>query len=139
MGVHEHHRFFRGVFGDFRTIWWDAADPNRIMLGSDGGVSVSYDGGRTAMTFLNKALGEVYAIGVDMDDPYNVYAGLQDHDSWKGPSNGRPAGSRSITGRRSDRATACTTRSIRPTRAGSTTRARWATTGDSIRRPASAR
>jgi hypothetical protein len=24
-----------------------------------------------------------------MDDPYNIYAGLQDHDSWKGPSNGR--------------------------------------------------
>jgi hypothetical protein len=23
-----------------------------------------------------------------MDDPYNVYGGLQDHDSWKGPSNG---------------------------------------------------
>jgi photosystem II stability/assembly factor-like uncharacterized protein len=81
--------FFNRIFGDFRTIWWDAADPNRIMLGSDGGVSVSYDGGRTAMTFLNKPIGEVYAIGVDMDDPYNVYAGLQDHDSWKGPSNGR--------------------------------------------------
>jgi photosystem II stability/assembly factor-like uncharacterized protein len=80
--------FFRGIFGDFRTIWWDAADPSRIMLGSDGGVSVSYDGGRTAMTFLNKPLGEVYAIGVDMDDPYNVYGGLQDHDSWMGPSNG---------------------------------------------------
>ena len=27
------------------------------------------------------------AIGVDMDDPYNVYGGMQDHDSWKGPSN----------------------------------------------------
>ena len=81
--------FFRGIFGDFRTIWWDAEDPNRIMLGSDGGVSVSYDGGRTAMAFVNKALGEVYAIGVDMDDPYNVYAGLQDHDSWMGPSNGK--------------------------------------------------
>src|SRR5688500_12537153 len=24
-----------------------------------------------------------------MDDPYNVYAGLQDHDSWKGPSNSK--------------------------------------------------
>ena len=24
-----------------------------------------------------------------MDDPYNVYAGLQDHESWKGPSNAR--------------------------------------------------
>jgi photosystem II stability/assembly factor-like uncharacterized protein len=81
--------FMRGVFGDFRTIWWDEQDPQRIMLGSDGGVNVSYDGGRTATYFTNMRLGEVYAVGVDMDDPYNVYAGLQDHDSWKGPSNGR--------------------------------------------------
>jgi photosystem II stability/assembly factor-like uncharacterized protein len=82
-------QFFRGVFGDFRTMWWDEQDPQRIMLGSDGGVNVSYDGGRTADYFLNKRLGEVYAVGVDMDDPYNVYAGLQDHDSWKGPSNSK--------------------------------------------------
>jgi photosystem II stability/assembly factor-like uncharacterized protein len=82
-------QFFRGVFGDFRTMWWDEQDPQRIILGSDGGVNVSYDGGRTADYFLNKRVGEVYAVGVDMDDPYNVYAGLQDHDSWKGPSNSR--------------------------------------------------
>ena len=79
--------FFRGVFGDFRTMWWDAEDSNRIMIGSDGGVNVSYDGGRTADYFLNLRIGEMYAIGVDMDDPYNVYGGMQDHDSWKGPSN----------------------------------------------------
>jgi len=81
--------FFRGVFGDFRTIWWDEQDPLRIMLGSDGGVNASYDGGKTADYFLNKKLGEIYAVGVDMEDPYNVYAGLQDHDSWKGPSNSK--------------------------------------------------
>lgn len=81
--------FMRSVFGDFRTIWWDEQDPQRIMLGSDGGVNVSYDGGRTATYFTNMRIGEVYAVGVDMDDPYNVYAGLQDHDSWKGPSNAR--------------------------------------------------
>ena len=81
--------FFRAVFGDFRAIWWDDQDPQRIMLGSDGGVNVSYDGGRTADYFLNKRIGEVYAVGVDMDDPYNVYGGLQDHESWKGPSNSR--------------------------------------------------
>ncbi len=81
--------FFRGVFGDYRTIWWDEQDPQRIMLGSDGGVNVSYDGGKTGDYFLNKRVGEVYAVGVDMDDPYNVYAGLQDHDSWKGPSNSK--------------------------------------------------
>ena len=81
--------FFRAVFGDFRAIWWDEQDPQRIMLGSDGGVNVSHDGGRTADYFLNKRIGEVYAVGVDMDDPYNVYGGLQDHESWKGPSNSR--------------------------------------------------
>jgi photosystem II stability/assembly factor-like uncharacterized protein len=80
--------FFRGVFGDFRAMWWDPDDKDRIILGSDGGVSVSVDGGKTADYFPNMGVGEAYAIGIDMDDPYNVYAGFQDHDSWKGPSNG---------------------------------------------------
>ncbi|HEX6462982.1 MAG TPA: hypothetical protein VFZ98_00960 [Vicinamibacterales bacterium] len=81
--------FFRGMFGDFRTMWWDPQDKDRIILGSDGGVSVSVDGGKTADYFPNMGVGEVYAVGVDMDDPYNIYGGMQDHDSWKGPSNGR--------------------------------------------------
>ncbi len=80
--------FMRGMFGDFRAMWWDPQDKDRIILGSDGGVSVSVDGGRTADYFPNLGVGEVYAVGVDMDDPYNVYGGMQDHDSWKGPSNG---------------------------------------------------
>lgn len=79
--------FFRGVFGDFRSMWWDPVDEQRIMLGSDGGVNVSYDGGRTSDYFPNLGIGESYALGVDMDDPYHVYAGFQDHDSWKGPIN----------------------------------------------------
>ena len=80
--------FFRGAFGDFRCMWWDPEDTDRIILGSDGGVSISYDGGKTADYYPNMGIGEVYAVGVDMDDPYNVYGGMQDHDSWKGPSNG---------------------------------------------------
>jgi photosystem II stability/assembly factor-like uncharacterized protein len=81
--------FFRGAFGDFREMWWDPQDENRIILGSDGGVSLSVDGGKTASYFPNMGIGEVYAVGVDMEDPYNVYGGMQDHDSWKGPSNAR--------------------------------------------------
>src|SRR6185436_14963760 len=73
----------------FRAMWWDPDDEQRIILGSDGGVSVSVDGGVTGDYFPNMRVGEVYAIGVDMDDPYNVYGGLQDHDSWKGPSNSK--------------------------------------------------
>ncbi|MFI5177282.1 MAG: WD40/YVTN/BNR-like repeat-containing protein [Vicinamibacterales bacterium] len=81
--------FFRGAFGDYRCMWWDPDDSDRIILGSDGGVQLSNDGGKTTDYAPNLRVGEVYAIGVDMDDPYNVYGGLQDHDSWKGPSNGR--------------------------------------------------
>ncbi len=81
--------FMRGTFGDFRCMWWDAQDQDRVMTCSDGGVSVSYDRGKTADWFPNMKVGEAYALGVDMDDPYHVYAGFQDHDSWKGPVNSR--------------------------------------------------
>jgi photosystem II stability/assembly factor-like uncharacterized protein len=88
-GCTNQNGFFRGVFGDFRSIWWDPQDNQRLMIGSDGGVNYSFDGGRTASTYLNLPIMEVYAIGVDMDDPYNVYGGAQDHDSWKTPSNSK--------------------------------------------------
>jgi photosystem II stability/assembly factor-like uncharacterized protein len=81
--------FMRGTFGDFRCMWWDAQDEDRVMTCSDGGVTVSYDRGKTTDWFPNMKVGEAYALGVDMDDPYHVYAGFQDHDSWKGPVNSR--------------------------------------------------
>jgi photosystem II stability/assembly factor-like uncharacterized protein len=81
--------FMRGTFGDFRCMWWDPQDEDHVMTCSDGGVSVSYDRGKNADYFPNLKVGEAYAMGVDMDDPYHVYAGFQDHDSWKGPVNGR--------------------------------------------------
>ena len=84
--------FFQSAFGDFRSMWWDPVDPQRILLGSDGGLQFSFDGGRTSDFMPNLRVGEAYAVGVDMDDPYNVYAGFQDHDSWKGPTNGPMGG-----------------------------------------------
>jgi hypothetical protein len=80
-------RLFSTMFGDVRTLWIDPENSDRMILGSDGGVFISYDGGKTCDHYYNIPLGEFYAIGVDMDDPYNIYGGLQDHDSWKGPSN----------------------------------------------------
>ena len=87
-GASEDFTVFRGTFGDFRTLWIDPADPAHMLAGSDGGVSVSYDGGRTADHLFNIKAGEVYAIGLDNAQPYNIYAGLQDHENWKGPVNG---------------------------------------------------
>lgn len=84
-------RIFPRMFGDFRTLWFDPENSDRMIIGGDGGIGVSYDGGKTSDAYNNLPLGSIYAIGVDMEDPYNIYAGLQDHENWKGPSNG-PSG-----------------------------------------------
>ncbi|MFW6198445.1 MAG: VPS10 domain-containing protein, partial [Acidobacteriota bacterium] len=78
-------RMFPEMFGDVRTFWIDPHDPRHMMAGTDGGVNVSWDDGHTSDYIPALPLGEIYAIGVDMEDPYFIYAGLQDHDSWKGP------------------------------------------------------
>ncbi len=81
-------RSFARAFGDFRSLWIDPLDSDRMIATSDGGVYQSFDGGRTSQHFLTIRGGEVYGLGVDMETPYNIYEGLQDHESWKGPSNG---------------------------------------------------
>lgn len=79
---------FITTFGDFRSFWIDPEDSDHMVATSDGGVSVSYDGGRTSDHFENLKLGEFYAIGVDNAQPYHIFGGLQDHENWMGPSNG---------------------------------------------------
>ncbi|HKA01201.1 MAG TPA: hypothetical protein VKE70_32030 [Candidatus Solibacter sp.] len=83
---------FSRAFGDFRDLWIDATDSAHMIAASDGGVFVSWDGGRTCDHLVGLRTGEVYAIGLDMDQPYHIYAGLQDHENWRGPING-PNGS----------------------------------------------
>jgi len=79
---------FRNMFGDIRALWVDPDDPERLLVGSDGGVYQTLDSGRSIKHYANLPLGEIYAVAVDMDDPYHVHAGLQDHESWRAPING---------------------------------------------------
>jgi len=79
---------FRGHFGDNRTLWFDPEDSDHMIIGSDGGIAISYDGGRTGDSYANLPIGEIYKVAVDMEDPYNIYGGLQDHEQWRGPSTG---------------------------------------------------
>jgi len=80
-------KILNNVFGDFRTMWIDPKDGRHMLIGSDGGLYETFDRGLTATHLYNIPLGEVYHVAVDMEDPYNVYCGLQDHEVWKGPSN----------------------------------------------------
>lgn len=79
---------FQSNFGDVRCFWIDPADPRHLMLGSDGGIYSTWDGGLTMNHYYQLPTGEIYDVEVDQSTPYNIYIGLQDHESWKGPSNG---------------------------------------------------
>ena len=78
---------FQTNFGDDRTMWIDPKDPRHIMLGSDGGIYSTWDGGKSMNHYYQLPLGEIYQVEVDDQVPYNIYIGLQDHETWKGPSN----------------------------------------------------
>jgi photosystem II stability/assembly factor-like uncharacterized protein len=74
------------IHGDFHAMWINPANSDHIVLGSDGGIHISYDRGRT-WDFINTLpLGQFYEICYDMRRPYFVYGGLQDNGSWMGPS-----------------------------------------------------
>ena len=80
-------KLFRTNFGDNRSFWIDPNDPRHIMLGSDGGIYSTWDGGESMNHYYQIPLGEIYMVEVDNAKPYNVYIGLQDHEVWKAPSN----------------------------------------------------
>jgi photosystem II stability/assembly factor-like uncharacterized protein len=84
----ESRSLFAKGFGDFRTMWIDPQNSDRWIVGSDGGVQISYDAGKTCDHYANIPGGEFYNITVDMEHPYRIYGGMQDHDSWRGPIDG---------------------------------------------------
>jgi photosystem II stability/assembly factor-like uncharacterized protein len=74
---------------DHHALWINPEDPDHLILGSDGGISASWDGTGHWRMFDNLALGQFYTISHDMRDPYYVCGGLQDNNPWCGPSNTR--------------------------------------------------
>jgi len=74
---------------DHHAIWINPRDGNHVILGNDGGIDISYDGGKTFESLRTKALGQFYQVSVDMRRPYYVCGGLQDNGSWCGPSSVR--------------------------------------------------
>jgi len=78
---------FRSNFGDNRCFWIDPTNSKHIMLGSDGGIYSSWDTGEHMHHYYHIPAGEVYHVEVDDAQPYNIYIGLQDHETWKGPVN----------------------------------------------------
>jgi photosystem II stability/assembly factor-like uncharacterized protein len=75
------------VHSDHHALWIDPANSDHLILGGDGGVSISWDRSETWRQLYNLPISQFYEIGVDMRDPYHVCGGLQDNGSWCAPSD----------------------------------------------------
>jgi photosystem II stability/assembly factor-like uncharacterized protein len=79
-----------GVHGDHHALWINPDDPDEMILGNDGGLDISRDRGRTWNNIESIPIAQFYTIAVDDALPfYNVSGGLQDNQSWGGPSRTR--------------------------------------------------
>jgi photosystem II stability/assembly factor-like uncharacterized protein len=75
-----------GAHGDFHDVWINPENTDQLIVGDDGGVWYSYDGGNRYWKANNLPVSQFYHVSVDMDTPYHVYGGLQDNSSWIGDS-----------------------------------------------------
>ena len=71
---------------DHHAMWIDPVDPERIVVGNDGGVAITWDKGGNWRYLNTMALGQFYDISYNMEKPYRVCGGLQDNGTWCGPS-----------------------------------------------------
>lgn len=78
---------FKGVHADNHALAIDFKQPKRLLLGTDGGLYQSVNGGEGWEFQSRFAAGEFYRINVDRSTPYRVCGGLQDNTNWVGPSN----------------------------------------------------
>ncbi|CAL2112112.1 Sortilin (Neurotensin receptor 3) [Tenacibaculum sp. 190130A14a] len=75
-----------GVHPDHHAWWIHPKDGSFMIDGNDGGLNITKDGGKTWRFIGNLPVAQFYHINVDNEFPYNVYGGMQDNGSWRGPA-----------------------------------------------------
>lgn len=71
---------------DHHALWIDPHDPDRMVLGHDGGVCVSHTGGTSWSTLMNQPTAQLYHVTTDNRFPYRVYGSQQDNTAISVPS-----------------------------------------------------
>ncbi len=72
---------YRAPHGDHHDLWIAPEDPDRMIIGDDGGAQVTYDGGETWSTYHNQPTAQFYRVTTDNAFPYRIYAAQQDNST----------------------------------------------------------
>ena len=75
-----------GIHPDHHAWWIHPQDGSFMIDGNDGGINISRDRGKSWRFIGNIPVAQFYHISVDNEFPYNVYGGMQDNGSWRGPA-----------------------------------------------------
>ncbi len=67
-----------GPHGDFHDAWINPSDPNNLIIATDGGGTITHDGGLSWSSMDNQATGQFYRVITDDRFPYWVYGAQQD-------------------------------------------------------------
>ena len=72
---------YNAPHGDHHDLWIAPENPNRMIMGDDGGAQVTYDGGETWSTYHNQPTSQFYRVTTDNHFPYRIYAAQQDNST----------------------------------------------------------
>lgn len=71
----------RTPHGDNHVLWINPQNPATLIVGNDGGASVSFDGGKSWSSENNQPTAQFYHVAVDNQFPYHIYGAQQDNST----------------------------------------------------------
>ena len=71
----------RAPHGDNHGLWIDVTHPQWMIVGNDGGASVTHDSGKSWTTVYNQPTAQFYHVATDNAVPYRVYGAQQDNST----------------------------------------------------------
>ncbi|MFC2164164.1 WD40/YVTN/BNR-like repeat-containing protein [Acidobacteriota bacterium] len=78
------------VHVDHHAMWIDPENADHLILGTDGGINITYDGGQNWRHIRNLPIVQFFHINIDMAQPFNITGTAQDHGCFMGPVTSYP-------------------------------------------------
>jgi photosystem II stability/assembly factor-like uncharacterized protein len=67
--------------GDHHDLWIALENPQRMIIGDDGGAQVTFNGGESWSTYYNQPTAQFYRVTTDNYFPYRIYGAQQDNST----------------------------------------------------------